>query len=352
MAINLNILSIPLNGTGTEIPTLNVTDAYEKYVLTGSTIATGNYALVPTGTPIQGTTFIFKYKASVDITTNGTTFSIFGQALTQNQLNSDLDIEAYYDNSAWVVEIKPSFTSAVVEASNLAPNAVSSASIANGSITEPKLATNSVTTNKIANLNVTTTKVADLGITDAKINDVNGSKVVDGTITNAKLATMTAASLKFGNNLGVVGDLVLANNEIPIGNGTTITKIDVSDLQTGTLRMATIPINFNTASSRYRIYFPVLALKTIHINTISLFVSETIAATDNGEIDVVTSTGAITNFTNIVVAANTTPTNELSPGSPSDNFDLPASFGAYIDFITVKPTPGGQVIANVFYEIQ
>lgn len=203
MAINLNILSIPLNGTGTEIPALNVTDPFEKYVLT-STItvtATGNYAIVPTGTPQQGTTFIFKYKASLDITTNSKTFSIFGQALTQNQLTSDLDIEAYYDTAAWIVEVKPSFTSAVVEAANLLANSVATTHIQNGAVTEVKLATNSVSTNKILNLNVTTGKIADLGVTDAKINDVNGSKVTNSTVTNAKLATMADQTVK-GNISG------------------------------------------------------------------------------------------------------------------------------------------------------
>jgi len=88
MAINLNILSIPLNGTGTEIPALNVTDPFEKYVLT-STItvtATGNYAIVPTGTPQQGTTFIFKYKSSLEITTTTKTFYIFQQVITKKPL--------------------------------------------------------------------------------------------------------------------------------------------------------------------------------------------------------------------------------------------------------------------------
>jgi hypothetical protein len=152
MAFNSNILNIPLDGTGTEIPTLNVTDPYEKYLITGANTTIGNYALVPTGTPQQGTTFLFKYKATTDITTNGNTFAIFGQALTQNQLLIELDIECYYTGSAWVVEVKPSLTTAFVESVNIIANAITTSTINNLAITTAKINTNAVTNAKLAQM--------------------------------------------------------------------------------------------------------------------------------------------------------------------------------------------------------
>lgn len=113
MKTNLKVYT--LTGAGTEIANFSVADTYEKYIIKGSATSIGNYAISITGTPQAGETFIVKYKGVLDITTNGNTFSILGQSLTQNQLISDLDIEAYYDGSAWIVEIKPSFTSSVVE---------------------------------------------------------------------------------------------------------------------------------------------------------------------------------------------------------------------------------------------
>jgi hypothetical protein len=199
MKTNLKVYT--LTGAGTEIANFNVADTFEKYIIKGSATSIGNYAISITGTPQAGETFIVKYKGVLDITTNGNTFSILGQSLTQNQLISDLDIEAYYDGSAWIVEIKPSFTSAVVEAANLIANSVGTTQLANGSVTNPKLATNSITTVKITDLNVTTGKIADLGVTDAKINDVNGSKITSSTVTNAKLATMADQTVK-GNISG------------------------------------------------------------------------------------------------------------------------------------------------------
>jgi hypothetical protein len=119
-----------LTGAGTEIPNFNVTDTYDKYIIKGSATSIGNYAISVTGTPQLGDTFIIKYKGVLDITTNGNTFSILGQSLTQNQLLSDLDIEAYYDGSAWIVEIKPSFTSTIVETSNIVNQALTNAKAA------------------------------------------------------------------------------------------------------------------------------------------------------------------------------------------------------------------------------
>lgn len=204
MAINISALNITLDGTGTEIPTLNVTDPYEKYYLLGSgIIAIGNYAIVPTGSPINGTTFIFKYRADVDITTNSTTFSIFGQSLTQNQLNSVLDIECYYDGTSWEVEIKPSFTSAVVEATNIVANAITASAIANSSIDlGVKGIVGSLVNNRIANGTIIASqKVQNLSITDALINDVNGSKIATNSVANNKLAQMVDGTVK-GNISG------------------------------------------------------------------------------------------------------------------------------------------------------
>ena len=177
MAFNSNILNIPLDGTGTEIPTLNVTDPYEKYLITGANTTIGNYAIVPTGTPQLGTTFLFKYKATTDITTNGNTFAIFGQALTQNQLLIELDIECYYTGSAWVVEVKPSLTTAFVEAVNIVASAVTTSAINNLAVTTGKINTNAVTNAKLAQMATLTVKANITGGT-ADPSDVAISSLV------------------------------------------------------------------------------------------------------------------------------------------------------------------------------
>lgn len=199
--MKLNIKVYTLTGAGTEIDNFDVTDTFDEYLIKGSSTAIGNYSISVVGIPQAGEYFRVKYKGTLDITTNGTTFTILGQVLTQLQLNSDLDIECFFDGSAWDVLVKPSFTSAVVASTNLAADSVATTHIQNGAVTEPKLATNSVSTNKIVNLGVTTGKIANLGVTDAKINDVNGSKITDSTVTNTKLSVMADQTVK-GNISG------------------------------------------------------------------------------------------------------------------------------------------------------
>lgn len=202
MAYNSNILSILLDGSGTEIPTLNISDPYEKYLLTGApAINTGNYAIVPTGTPQLGTTFIFDYQATLNL--GGNTFAIFGTQITQDLLLTKLIITCTYNGSAWKVRITGSLDQAIIDTVNIIPGAIDSSTIANLSITTAKIDDLAVTTAKIDNLAVTTGKIALLAVTDAQLNtdSVITSKILNSNVTNAKLANMADNTIK-GNISG------------------------------------------------------------------------------------------------------------------------------------------------------
>lgn len=192
MAIFTNSLDITLNGTGTEIPTLNVTDPYSDYEISGNVVTTGNYAIVPTGTPQSGTTFIFDYNALVDITTNSNTFSIFGVALTQEQLNLKLQIVCRYNGSAWKVKITGSLDQALIDTINIVAGAIDTTELADGSVTTNKLATNAITTVKILNSNVTTAKIADSAITNAKLANM-ATLTVKANVTGGSAAPTDVA---------------------------------------------------------------------------------------------------------------------------------------------------------------
>ena len=226
MAINSNILLIFLDGTGTEIPTLNVSDPYEKYLITGAVTAIGNYAIVPTGSPQQGTTFLFKYKATTDITTNGTTFAIFGQQLTQNQLLIELDIECYYTGSQWIVEVKPSLTTQFLETVNIVASAITTSTINNLAVTTAKINTNAVTNAKLAQMSTMTVKANVTGGT-ADPSDIPVSTL--STLITGNWSTTGNSGLTAGTNyLGTSDaiDLLFKANSIKAG------LIDVTNYNT------------------------------------------------------------------------------------------------------------------------
>jgi hypothetical protein len=197
-------LNIPLNGTGTEIPALNILDNYNIYYIFGTATAIGNYAIVPTGTPFTGCLFHFKYKATLDITTNGTTFSLFGTSITQAQLLKNWEANCYYNGTMWEVVLIMDFSeSGIVSSANIG-SIISGTNIGNSSIDgATKLQNLSVTTAKIANDAITTVKILDANVTDAKVLSLDGVKINNNTITNAKLATMANQTVKANISGGV-----------------------------------------------------------------------------------------------------------------------------------------------------
>jgi hypothetical protein len=270
-----------------------VGESYTYYNISGSATMAGNLQITPSGTPSTGLTYIFVWKAVLDIITNSTTVTVFGQALTSVQVQKKNVITCTYNGSTWDVDVQTFNTESgfietsqlgtgVVTATNIANGAITASLLANGSVTLAKLAANSVdsskivdgtivtadladdsvttakivdanvTTAKIADANITTVKIADSNVTTAKIADgdvtaikldsnsvttvkildanVTTAKLADDSVTNAKLNTMTASSIKIGDSSGNPQDLPIGLDEIPIGNGTTVTTINKSSL--------------------------------------------------------------------------------------------------------------------------
>jgi len=272
-------ITYTLDGTGAEIPALPVTGQAQLYIIQGTVQASGNYAITHSGTPFKDLLYEFFYKGSLDITTTGTTFSIFGQSLNQNDLDRELYIICRYSGSAWVVSVFKDFKeTGIIEASHISAGAVGTAAIADGSVTEIKLATDSVstvkiqddavdktkiaadvagsglsqavggeldvnvdnttieisadaiqvkdlgiTTTKINNLAVTTGKIADLAVTTAKINDnaVTTIKILDSNVTASKLASDSVTTVKILDN-NVTNDKLatMSNSSVKIGDAT------------------------------------------------------------------------------------------------------------------------------------
>lgn len=128
--MKINRIKYTLDGSGTEIPNFDVQDNYEYYLVVGSATAVGNYLISVTGTPTENDIFILKFRGVLDITTNGASFSILGQSITANQLLYDFDAICTYNGSSWDVFIDRSETGITTETSNIKNNAVTNAKLA------------------------------------------------------------------------------------------------------------------------------------------------------------------------------------------------------------------------------
>jgi hypothetical protein len=214
--MNTGIKTYTLTGAGTEISNFDVTDSYEKYLISGSAIAIGSYNLSIVGVPQVGTTFIVEYVGTLSLGVN--TFTILGTSITQAQLLKTWIAECTYTGSSWDVVLQMNLSqSDTVSSSNIGTGTILNSNIANNTIDgSTKLVNLSVTTAKINDLAVTTAKIDNLAVTDAKVNDVNGTKLVGASVTNDRLALMANNTIK-GNVSGISSTPL----DIPI---TTITN--------------------------------------------------------------------------------------------------------------------------------
>jgi len=419
MPVLYQIKPIVITSTGGNL-VQPVGESYTYYNISGSATMVGNLQITPSGTPSTGLTYIFVWKAVLDIITNSTTVTVFGQALTSVQVQKKNVITCTYNGSTWDVDVQTFNTETafiensqlganIVQSSNIANGAITATQIANGSVTLVKLASdsvdsskivdgtiqtidladNSVTTAKIVDANVTTAKIADANITTAKIADSNittakiadgdvtavkldsnsvttvkildanvtTAKLADDSVTNAKLNTMTASSIKIGDSSGNPQDLPIGLDEIPIGNGTTVTTINKSLLSGGKQVMAiALPISFEAGEQTINrtVWYPTSG--TYYLSTVYITVVKAIAGTDNAIIDV--NIGAqpdiLFNTPNpssaIIIPASTamgtsilysntsiSGADRINPNAPVYAINLDAS----------KVTAGGKVVATI-----
>ncbi len=419
MPVLYQIKPIVITSTGGNL-VQPVGESYTYYNITGSATMVGNLQINPTGTPSTGLTYIFVWKAVLDIITNSTTVTVFGQALTSVQVQKKNEITCTYNGSTWDVDVQTFNTESgfietsqlgtgVVTATNIANGAISTTQLANGSVTLAKLAANSVdsskiidgtivtadladnsvttpkivdanvTTAKIADANITTAKIADSNVTTAKIADgdvtavkldsnsvttvkildanVTTAKLADDSVTNAKLNTMTASSIKIGDSSGNPQDLPIGLDEIPIGNGTTVTTINKSTLL-GVKQVIsiTLPISFEAGEQTTTLTNWLPNSNSYYVSSVYISVVKSLAGTDNAIIDV--NIGSQPNIlfnspnlsSTIIIPASTSigssilytstyisGTNRINPSAISFNLNLTAS----------KATAGGKVVATI-----
>jgi hypothetical protein len=172
----------------------------------------------------------------------------------------------------------------IIEADNLAANAVEEGKIKDFAVTTTKIANLAVGNAAIANGAITNAKIGDLAVDSAKIADaaIVTAKIANGTITNAKIGTAEITGAKIaGATIGtanitngaitnaLIGDAQITGAKIAnatigtanivdsnitnakIGDG-QITTAKIGDLQVDTLKIAgnaiTVPLNTSVGS--------------------------------------------------------------------------------------------------------
>lgn len=138
-------IEITAGGGTTNLPVSDPIQIYKIYA-SGAVVLAASVVIQASGTPAQG--MLYKFEADCTAVTLGAnTFTVFGQSITQAQLSVQLNIEAYYNGSAWDVRVYPDIGgSAWIETDDLKDAAVTNTKIANmAALTVKGNATNSAT---------------------------------------------------------------------------------------------------------------------------------------------------------------------------------------------------------------
>ncbi|TXG82454.1 MAG: hypothetical protein E6R13_04840 [Spirochaetes bacterium] len=306
---------------------LDVNASTEIYNITGAATMISNVTIAPLGTPVLGLTYVFNYKAVLDITTNSTSITIFGQTLTAAQALNSQVIECSYNGTSWDVDIQSSFDNS---------NIVSTSNIQNNAITSSKIAAGAISTSSLADDSISTVKLQDDAVTTSKIDD--------DAVTNDKLNTMTASSVKIGNASGTPTDLALGNGKIPMGNGTSITAVDKGATLVDSYDTLETIVSFEAGevTAILELYLPY----NCTIYKIKASVIKAIAGTDDGTITIVD------NFLTTTIATMTIPASSaLSTyvtATPNYAYeDISGINAGKISLTTNKTTPGGKVAITI-----
>lgn len=112
----------------------------------GTIVLAAAYNFVPSGTPKLGHQIKFLYNGNTTLTTDtasGKHISFFGNIITNNQAQGQLEIDVYWNGVTWVAVIKPNFNASktpVVETANVLDSAITTAKINAKAITLEKTA--------------------------------------------------------------------------------------------------------------------------------------------------------------------------------------------------------------------
>jgi len=343
---------ITLDGSGGEFAgLLDVNSPTEVYYITGSATATSNYSIFPTGTPQADTTFIFKYSGNLDITTNSVTFNIFGTSITQLQLTKHLTITCFFNGTSWTNTVDLDFSQSniisstnlgtAITGSNIAANSLNLHTVSQAlSLTNDEIAANTINGHQ---------KLVAGSVTDTELaTGISGSKLTAHTVANAAISTGTASALKITDSSGNMQDLALGANILPIGTGTSISTITLSQIQssTGTWETYSFDKSFESGEQAITsIYFP-FGFKIVNI---LITVTKAIAGTDDGLIHI-SDDVTRTTISDITVPASTVINTQIPTLNLNYSYHPYGGSGTSTSTITIsasKTTAGGKVFISI-----
>jgi hypothetical protein len=223
--------------------TIDLTTYHDSYYLTGTLSLSGNWGLTATGTPREGMRIRLEYKATT--TLGAFTITILGTAMPTAYAAKKVNIDCYYNGTAWVVDYTPAFDEAdIITTAMIVDDAITTAKINAKAITTAEmadLADGKIYIGSAGNLPVAITPTGDVTITNAGVMAIGTGVVVDADIHAAaaistsklaasadiaKLANVLQTELEFNHD--VTAGTAAANKTVVLGATSKINQLDIT----------------------------------------------------------------------------------------------------------------------------
>jgi len=314
-----------LDGSGSEIPALNVFSNYTSFIITGTAIAIGNYNISSIGTPIIGTSFNIFYEGNLNITSNSVSFSLFGTTLNQVQLQTKWQAFIVWDGTQWVVNIYSNFAQAILTQQNFTSNSIPAGALMSSSVTTTNITNGSITNPLMAN------------------NSINTLNIISQAVTNSKLAPGPNASIKCTSPSGIVNDISLSPGQV-LGNvGGVLEGVPLSNAVSGVYETINAFVSFESGQQGVtNIYLP-YSCTIINMMVTAL---SNVAGTNNGTVTL-SDFCATAWITDITIPASTTQSTAVQQFNINYNFSASCGNNNIITLFPHKVTPGGNLAVSI-----
>ncbi len=317
-------LTILAAGVTTSFAIGDAIDIYDIKADGGAVALAGNVTITASGTPITGSTFSFLIGGG--FTLGAFTFTIFGTALTAAQCLYKQVVFCYYNGTTWDVYIASDDTDASDD--------VNGADIVDGTITNAKLA-GSIALTKLAVLAARgyTVRGGVNGVVEAFDAKTSGT-FLGGNGTDLVMQTMSGDA-----TLNGAGVLTLANDAVVTAN-ITDANITAAKLDTE-LRSEVIPIAISFETGEQAVYGIRMSYAG-SVTNVYCKATKAIAATDAGTLTFKDNAGTTMTVTTPIVFAISDPINTAYSSAVTANNTFVD--GDIITITPAKATAGGKVL--------
>jgi len=204
-------------------PALDLAAYFDVYYFTGTDTLTGNYSVTGSGTAYEGMRIRIEYRGTV--TLGGNTITMMGTAMPDAYASKKVNVDCYYNGSAWVVDYQPAFDEAdIITTAMINDDAITTPLILDANVTLAKI--EAVTDGQLiigngSNRPTAVTPTGDIGITNAGVTSITADSIVNTDVNTAaaialtKFAALpTTARALVSSGAGVITESATSTTEV------------------------------------------------------------------------------------------------------------------------------------------